>query len=447
MARLRRELGVLDVTAITSGIIIGAGLFIVTGLGAKYAGSWVWLSYLIGAIPVILIGLTTANLSTFYPVETGAYVYPSRIIHPIAGFLSGWAMFFGMISPVAITAGAFISYVNALPGVETGVPIVAGSIGVIAVFFALNYFGIKLVSRVQNVLYIGLIGGLLIFMFWGLPHVDGSLLSLAPPHGVGGIMKGASILIFSYAGLSLACDIGEETKNPARTLPLGIGIGVLIPIIVYVVPSLVCVGVVPWESFAESPVPFVTAAEAFMGPAGIIFVCVVAWLATLSSHNGEQAMAARIGFGLSRDKIISGLWARLNRYGIPHVALITAALVAVLLIVTGGLELLACMTVAMFLVEWLCFHISVIMAQKKFPEMYQKSGFKLDGWKLIVPILGIGITVYALYLQGGRALGFGAIWLAIGALIYFVGMRVGDKEEIKKLLGEWPAGRYIEEVK
>ncbi len=439
-------MGLLDVTALTSGIVIGAGLFIVTGLGAKYAGSYVWLAYLLGAIPVLFAGLSTANLATFYPVEGGeSYVYPSRLIHKLVGFLSGWGMWFAVIGPIAITAKAFINYLNELPNVNN-VPVIGGSIVVILVFFVINYFGLKVFSRVQNTLFLFMIGGVLIFSVWGLFHLDFNLLGKTSPSGTGGIFKAASMLIFSYSGLTLGADVGEETKNPKKILPLGIFLGLLIPTILYSLSSFVCVGVIPWDQFANDSAPYVAAAKSFMGPTGTFFIIIVAFAAILSSHNGEQAVATRIGFGLSRDKIISGKWAHINKHGIPDVALITTIIITIVLIVTGTLELLVTIIVAMFLFNWLVTHIGVLMAQKKYPEMYKESGFKLNGWKKIIPWLGIIFTLYALYLQGTKAILYAGIWFAVGAVIYFIGMNVGDKEEINRLTEEWPGNRYMDDV-
>lgn len=443
--KLRKELGLFSVTAITAGIIIGAGLFVVTGIAAKYAGSLVWLAYVLGAIPVFLVGLTSANLSTLYPVEGGSYVYPSRILHPVVGFLTGWAMWLGIIGPVAITAKAFIQYVNALPGAGLAIPVVTGAIVLSLAVFVLNYMGIKAVSWVQNILFVLLVAGIAIFTLWGIPYIDGSLLSAGSPLGFGGVMKATSLLIFSYAGLTIATDLGEETKDPHKTLPLGIGLGILIPALLYSLSSLICVGVMPWDAFSASDAPYAAAASSFMGPAGVTFVCLVAFAAIISSHNGEQAVAARIGFSLSRDKIITGKLAKINDYGVPHYALIASVAIAIFLIVSGTIELVATIVVACFLFEWITFHISAIVAPKKYPDMYEKAGFKLNGWKVIFPVAGLIISIYLFVLQGATALLYFAVWMAVGLVVYFIGVSA-NREEIMKLVKEWPRDRYLDEA-
>jgi len=87
----------------------------------------------------------------------------------------------------------------------------------------------------------------------------------------------------------------------------------------------------------------------------------------------------------------------------------------------------------------------VILVQKKYPEMYEKTTFKLDGWKLAVPIVGLIVSVVLLIYQGWIALIYAAVWmLCIGAVVYYIGYS-RNKEEINKLMSEWPRGRYLEE--
>jgi len=182
--QLRKELGILDVTAITAGIVIGAGVFVITGIAAKYAGALTWVSYAIGAVPVILVGLSTIMLNLMYPVEGGeSYVYPTRVVSHYAGFLSGWAMWMALIGPVAITAKAFIMYVNALPGLEAKWNVVAGGVIVTIVFFIINWLGIKTVKIIQNILFLFMVAGLAIFIILGLPHGRGHPFSSSPMPG------------------------------------------------------------------------------------------------------------------------------------------------------------------------------------------------------------------------------------------------------------------------
>ncbi|MBA7626965.1 putative amino acid permease YhdG [subsurface metagenome] len=312
---LKKKLNTLDVTALTAGIVIGAGLFVVTGIGAKYAGSYVWVSFLIAAIPCFMVAFSTSMLAQMYPVESGeSYVYPTRIVSHVWGFLSGWGMWLGVIGLVCVTAKAFMIYWNALPQFATQVHVVGGAVLVLAVFCFLNFMGVKAVSVVQNILFIFMVAGIVIFIIWGLPNVKSSFLFMAAPNGFNGIMKGASILIFAYTGLTLAADLGEEAKNPKKTIPRGMFFGVSVPTILYTLLALVSVGVMSWSEFSSADAPVASAATKFMGPFGVTFVIIVAFAAILSSHNGEQGIATRISFGLSRDKIITVMIALSGRH-------------------------------------------------------------------------------------------------------------------------------------
>jgi len=441
---LRRQLGILDVTAITAGIVIGAGVFVITGIGAKYAGALTWLAYAIGIIPVILVSLSTIFLNFLYPVEGGeSYVYPTRIVSKPLGFLSGWGMWLALIGPIAITAQAFISYVNALPDIGVQIPVIWGALVVLVVFFVINLLGVKTVSIVQNILFLFMVAGMIVYIIWALPHMKGANIRMGAPMGFGGVMKGASLLIFSYAGLTLAADLGEEAKNPTKTITWGIILGALVPAVLYVVSAFVSTAVIPWEQFAASDAPYAAVASSFMGPFGVVFIVVVAWAAILSSHNGEQAVGARVLFGLSRDKVFGGKIAAINRFGIPAIALIATAVVAGLLIVTGSIQLVAELIVAMFLYNWIITHVGVLMAAKRYPELYAKlPGMYGKKWFMIFPVIGIAVSLYLLYLQGWRALLYFAIWMAAGLVIYLI-RYFSKKEEIGKLMGEWPRERYF----
>ena len=442
---LRQELGVLSVTAITAGIVIGAGVFIITGIAAKYAGALTYVSYAIGAVPVILVGLSTIMLNLMYPVEGGeSYVYPTRVVNHYAGFLSGWAMWLALIGPVAITAKAFIMYVNALPGLDTQLNVIAGAVVVTVVFFIINWVGIKTVKVIQNILFLFMVAGLVIYIILGLPHLNGEYIAMGSPKGFGGVWKGASLLIFAYAGLTLAADLGEEAKNPARTISWGITLGIVIPAILYILSAFVSTGVIPWEQFAASDAPYAAVADKYMGAFGVTFIILVAWAAILSSHNAEQTVGTRILFGTSRDKILPKAFTSINKFGVPGNALILTVIVTLFLIISGTIQLVAEIVVAMFLYNWIITHVAVLMAPKTQSEFFQKAPFKLNGWKAIVPVAGIIISVSLLVYQGPKALLYSAIWLAIGSIFYFTG-RAAKKEEVDKLISEWPRDRYLEE--
>ncbi len=444
--RLHRELGILDVTAITAGIVIGAGVFIVTGIAAKYAGSLTWLAYAIGIVPVILTGISTIFLNLMYPVEGGeSYVYPTRIVSKPLGFLSGWGMWLAIIGPVAITAQAFISYVNALPGLGSALPVMIGAVIVTLVFAALNWTGMRNVKLVQNALFLFMVAGIVLYIVLGLPHMKAANIAMGSPGGMAGVMKAASLLLFSYAGLTLAADLGEEAKDPAKTITWGVILGALIPAVLYVASAFVSTAILPWDVFAASDAPYAAVASQFMGPFGVTFIVIVAWAAILSSHNGEQAVAARIFFGLSRDKIMGGKFASINRHGTPAVGLIATVILTIILITTGTIQLVAETIVAMFLYNWIITHVGVLMARRKYPDLVEKlPGFYSSKAFLILPVIGLVVSLYLLYMQGWKALAYAGVWMLVGLAIYFIG-KSRNNAEIDKLMDEWPTDRYDEE--
>jgi APA family basic amino acid/polyamine antiporter len=197
------------------------------------------------------------------------------------------------------------------------------------------------------------------------------------------------------------------------------------------------------DEFAGSDAPFAAVAGKYMGTFGVTFIILVAWAAILSSHNAEQTVGTRILFGTSRDKILPQSFSAINKFGVPSNALILTAAVAIFLIISGTIQLVAEIVVAMFLYNWIITHVAVLMAPKTQPELYQNARFKLNGWKAIFPVAGIIISVALLVYQGPKALIYSAIWLAIGSIFYLIGYR-SKKEEVDRLISEWPRDRYLE---
>jgi APA family basic amino acid/polyamine antiporter len=194
-----------------------------------------------------------------------------------------------------------------------------------------------------------MVAGLGIYIILGLPHLNTEYLAMGAPGGFSGVWKGASLLIFAYAGLTLAADLGEEAKDPAKTITWGIILGITIPALLYICAAFVSTGVIPMDEFAGSDAPFAAVAGKYMGTFGVTFIILVAWAAILSSHNAEQTVGTRILFGTSRDKILPQSFSAINKFGVPSNALILTAAVAIFLIISGTIQLVAEIVVAMFL--------------------------------------------------------------------------------------------------
>ena len=132
----------------------------------------------------------------------------------------------------------------------------------------------------------------------------------------------------------------------------------------------------------------------------------------------------------------------INKFGVPSNSLILTAAVAVFLIISGTIQLVAEVVVAMFLYNWIITHVAVLMAPRTQPELFANAPMKLNGWKAVFPWLGIVVSVALLIYQGPKALLYAAIWLAIGSIFYFVGCH-SRKEEVARLSAEWPRDRYL----
>jgi len=423
LSQLRKELGLLEVISITSGSVIGAGIFVVTGLATKYSGNMIWLAYLLGGIPTFFTGLAFAVLAGAMPYEGGSLFYTTRFVSPFWGFLTAWGKWMGYIGPICITALAFPRYVSFL----IKVPILPVALLAVAAFYILNYIGIKISGWVQDAMFVTLVGGMFAFILLGLPHVNTSLAT-APdtPLGMYGVAYAAALAFFSYTGFGVAIEPGEEVKKPERNLPLGIIIGIFLVVAIYTLLSFVSVGVMPWREFAAAEAPVAEAAARFLPFSAAAFIAIVGILAILTSQNGFQIVGSRLLYAFARDGLIPRVLSKIHpRFRTPHLALSATVLIGIGLILSGkGIEFAAGVANIGFLASYALTCLAALNFARKHSERYEKAPFKLRKTLLyVVALAGFVSNIVFMALQSMDSWIFFIIWFIIGIGIYYYAKR------------------------
>ena len=374
--KLRKELTFTQLLFLSLGGIIGSGwLFAVSSpYGLGLAGPAVVLAWIIGGIFILIIALTYAELAGMLP-RTGAIVrYPSLTHGGYTGSIIGWAYLLSAVTVPAIEAIAVITYASvyfpALLGVSVttvlGTAVLLSGYGVLAAFallvafFFLNYFGIKLLGRFnQGVTWWKLIIPVLTFIFL-FTVFRGSNLTAGysaggtsgfAPYGWAPVFEAIALagIIFSYLGFRQALDYGGEAKDPGRTIPLATITSVLIGVFVSTLLQLSFIGAINWGA-AGVPVgdwhalaattwasaPFYNALSdapiAFLGAFASLLL-VDAWISPSGTGWIYLGTSGRTFYGLSADGLFGNLFLRMNRWGIPWVALIASLVVGTLFLV------------------------------------------------------------------------------------------------------------------
>lgn len=428
--KVKHKIGLFGVAAIAAGAVIGAGPMVLANAASATCGPAVWLAYIVIGLPMITVALSYAALASALPTTGGSYFFPTRIFSPYWGFLSGWAIWLGYITPLAVTAIAFADHLQAfLPFVPT----VILSLILIGVFYILNALDIKISSLVQNILFSLLVIGLLFFSIKGLTTFHPAYMTPMQPFGFGATVQTAALLFFTYVGFTVAAELGDEVETSSKTIPRGMVLGIILCIVVYVLMSLAASSNLLWSDQAQSATPIYDAAKIVMpGLASFFVIIIITALAT--SQNGFQIAASRVMVTLGKDRVIPEKLGAINpRTGTPVNALTATILIALIFVFSGKGLIFACYCSNLcFLFSFVMVLISAILLPKRKPDLYEKAPFKLKGiWALVIPIIAIGVSIIFMALQEPIAMLWTLVWLLAGTLVYFMRKKQLAKEGIK----------------
>lgn len=326
---LRRTLGLVDAVAIGLGAIIGAGVFVAIGPAVDVAGSFALISMLIAGVVALFNSLSSAQLAAAYPVSGGTYAYGRQLINDATGFIAGWIFVIAAIAADSAIALTFSTYLDFLfPAVPARV------IAVILVLAAtaLNLIGLQYSAKVNNVLSALKVGALALFIIIGAFFFHAARLHPAGPPSGSGILNAAAILFFAYTGYARIATLGEEVRDPERTIPQAILIALGISAALYVGALLIALGLIGARGLAASDAPLSAAAKATGLPAMLYIVSVGALLSTSTVLLTDLLGISRVVFAMARDNDLPrGLSAVDPRSGTPYRAVLVTGVVTALL--------------------------------------------------------------------------------------------------------------------
>src|SRR5690606_23322888 len=225
---LLRILTLKDAVGVGLGAIIGAGIFVVTGIAAGVSGP----AFLIGLVAAGFIatfnGLSAAQLAAKYPDSGGTYEYGYQLINPALGFSAGWMFLISKLAAGSVVAIGFGSYFFQL--VPVGSPLLL-SVGAIFILTTANFFGIKKTGYLNLVIVAFTIFSLVYLVVSGLPEVNFSNFKPFAPFGLSGIAEATALLFFAFTGYARIATLAEEVKKPKTTIPKAIIITIVSAII------------------------------------------------------------------------------------------------------------------------------------------------------------------------------------------------------------------------
>lgn len=385
---MRRDLGLLDAVGIGLGAIVGAGIFVVSGVAAGIAGPAFLVGLLIAALAATANALSSAQLAAEYPQAGGTYEYGYRVLTPAAGFAAGW-MFLASKSAAAGTVALGLSgYLSVLlPGLEPRIVAVTA----IAAFTALNYFGVRRSSRTNLAIIVVSIGSLLLFVALTAGAFSTANLQPFAPRGMRGVLEAAAVLFFAYTGYARIATLGEEVRSPRTTIPRAVVITIVGAVLLYSAVALVAVGAVGAAGMAATTAPLRQAAEA-SAHAWLPAVVTVGALAAMLGVILSQVLGlSRMVFAMARRGDLPAALERIHpRRGVPDRAVLLVGAVAAAIAATGTLHGVAAAAAFTILVYYAIANLAALRmpsAAKRYPDFVAYVGlfacallaFSLDG--------------------------------------------------------------------
>lgn len=395
---LQRRLGTTDAVVIGLGSMIGAGVFVVFGPAAAAAGTGLLLALVVAAVVAWCNATSSARLAARYPHSGGTYVYGRERLGAFWGYLAGWSFIVGKTAScaaMALTVGLYVWPAHAHPVAAAAV----------AGLTAVNYRGIQksaLLTRVIVAVVLAVLAGVIAaVLLSGRAHAA----RIGVAGDATGILQAAGLLFFAFAGYARIATLGEEVRDPARTIPRAIRLALLITLAVYAALAVLLMAILGAE-LPSAAAPLVEAARAAGASWLVPVVTVGAAVAALGSLLSLILGVSRTGLAMARDGHLPAALAVVHpRFGVPHRAEVTVGVVVAAVAAVADIR---------SAIGFSSFAVLVYYA------IANASAWTLDTSpaRRVVPVLGLaGCALLAVCLPAGSVLA-GAMVLLAGAALY-----------------------------
>jgi amino acid transporter len=382
--RLDRSLSLPLVTLYGLGNIVGAGIYVLIGKVAGFAGSSTTLAFTLAMVTAGVTAMSYMELSGRYPVSASVSMYLHRAFgRRRLSTAIGLAMAAGGIASAAALAQGFAGYLTSF----VAVPPFAASVGLLVVLGAIAVKGIGESATAAAVLTGLEVLGLLLVIWFGrraFGQVDvGRLLTVDPAVGIGGVAAGAFLAFYAFIGFEDMVNVAEETRNPSRTMP-----------VLYLLVVVVATTLVSPADLAASPAPLTLVFER-SGASHVVLLSLIGMIAAMNGVIVQLIMASRILYGLANEGWIHSRFATVHgTFKTPVIA--TLAVVAAMIIATALLPLvsLAQLTSLLVLTIFTLVNASLIVIKRR-GEAHQ--GYIVV--PRVIPYLGVVLCVGTIVVQ------------------------------------------------
>lgn len=330
---LRRSLGLFDAVTVGLGSMVGAGIFAALGPAARAAGSGLLLGLAVAAVVAYCNATSSARLAARYPASGGTYVYGRERLGDFWGYLAGWGFIVGKTASCAAMALTIGSY--AWPAHAHPVAVAA-----VVALTAVNYAGVRKSAWLTRVIVALVLAVLAAVVVAAFTSGAGDAEQLSPANAtVGGVIQAAGLLFFAFAGYARIATLGEEVRDPARTIPRAIPLALAMTLAVYALVAVAALAVLGPRRLGQATAPLVDTVRA-AGTAWLVPVVQVgAAVAALGSLLALILGVSRTTLAMARDRHLPHVLTAVHpRFAVPHRAELLIGLVVAVLAATADLR-------------------------------------------------------------------------------------------------------------
>ncbi|MGB3700773.1 MAG: amino acid permease [Anaerolineales bacterium] len=440
---LSRNLNLFTITMIGIGGMIGAGIFVLTGIAAGIAGPALILAFALNGIITSFTAMSYAELGSAYPEAGGSYVWVKEGLGGTQGFLAGWMSWSAAASAGALYAlgfGRFASELWLLAGLPTqGLTVAQMTLIfmtlIILAFTFINYLGASETGAIGNIVTMAKIVILGLFVLFGvlvMLNSDGWQQRFTTgfmPNGFVAVFAAMGVTFVAFEGYEIIVQSGEEVINPNHNIPRAIFISIAVAVTIYLLVSIVAIGatsppigmkVYEYLGLQKEVAVVETARQTFPLGIGAVVLLFSGLVSTMSALNATTYSSSRVSFAMGRDHNLPHLLSKVHPKRLtPYWAVIFSGAFMMMISWLLPIEDVAAAAGILFLMLFLQVNIVVMRLRLKLPDL--KRGFRVPLFP-IIPILGVVINaLLAIYLYTFSPLAwYVAIgWIVVGLLAYY----------------------------
>ena len=439
--RLSREMRLIDITMIGVGAMIGAGIFVLTGIAAGVAGPALILVFLLNGVVTLFAAAAYAELGSAFHSAGGGYLYVKTGLKDPQGFMSGWMSWFAYVVACALYAlgfGAYAKEVLPLLGVEhLNLPLLPVeqwlALAVVVLFSYINYRGASEAGSAGNFVTLGKIVLLAVFVGFGVwitlhrPDWQATFTRDFVPNGFGNVFIAMGLTFIAFEGYEIIAQCSEEVRDPGRNVPRAIFLSLVIVVPIYLLVAFAALGAVQpegmpsWQYLGEhKETALVDVARSFFHGGGVM-ILIGGLFSTMSALNATIYSSSRVSFAMGRDRNLPAWLGSIHpQRKTPHWSILVSGALSAVMAVALPIETVASAANIMFLLLFIQVQAALITLRRKRPELQR--GFRVPLVPL-VPALGIllqlALAVF-LFFYSPLAWLSAAVWIALGLGVFYV---------------------------